>query len=107
MSRIASRQGDAPKRSLWDRIKDLARRDVGTIARGGLDVSLEGLEDLLIAADFGVPVTLRLIAEVERRAKRGELKGDDALRQALRDGIEAALRAGNSDPGLVALVAAP
>ncbi|HEX7940045.1 MAG TPA: signal recognition particle-docking protein FtsY [Gemmatimonadaceae bacterium] len=107
MSRIVSRQGDAPRRSLWDRIKDLARRDVSTIARGGLDGSLEGLEDALIAADFGVLVTLRLIAEVERRAKLGELKSDDALRNALRDGIEAALRAGNSDPSLVALVAAP
>src|SRR5512132_2313101 len=105
MSRIASRQGDVPKRSLWERIKDLARRDLGTIARGGLDGSLEGLEELLIAADFGVPVTLRLIADVERRAKRGELKTDDELRDALREGVEAALRAGNSNPAIVALVA--
>jgi fused signal recognition particle receptor len=101
MSRIASRQGDVPKRSLWDRIKDLAKRDLGTIARGGLDGSLEGLEELLIGADFGVPVTLRLVAEVERQAKRGELKGEDALRDALRIGVEAALRAGNSDAALV------
>jgi fused signal recognition particle receptor len=107
MTRIAPRQGDVPKRSLWERIKDLARRDVSTIARGGLDGSLEGLEELLIAADFGVPVTLRLISEVERRAKRGELKSDDALRDALRTGIEAALSVGKSDSSLVALVAKP
>jgi fused signal recognition particle receptor len=107
MSRIASRQGDVPKRSLWDRLKDLAKRDLGTIARGGLDGSLEGLEELLIAADFGVPVTLRLVAEVERRAKRGELKTEEALRDAVREGIEAALRAGNSDAALAPLDTKP
>lgn len=107
MSRIAPRQGDVPKRSLWERIKDLARGDVGAMARGGLDGSLEGLEDLLIAADFGVPVTLRLIADVERRAKRGELKTEDTLRDALRESIETALRAGNSNAAIVGLVAKP
>ena len=107
MTRIASRQGDIPKRSLWARIKDLAKRDVSTIARRGLDGSLEGLEELLIAADFGVPVTLRLIAEVERRAKRGELKTDESLRDALREGIETALRAGNSEVAMVAVVTKP
>ncbi len=107
MSRIVSRQGDVPKRSLWERIKDLAKRDLGAMARGGLDGSLEGLEELLIGADFGVPVTLRLIAEVERQAKRGELKSDDALRNALRSGVESALRAGNSNAAFVDLSATP
>ena len=107
MNRIASRKDDVPKRSLWARIRDLARRDLGAMARGGLAGSLEGLEELLIAADFGVPVTLRLIAEVERRAKLGELKTDDALRDALREAIESALRAGKSDAAVVGLVAKP
>jgi fused signal recognition particle receptor len=107
MSRIATREGDVPKRSLWERIKDLAKRDVATIRSSGLEVSLEGLEELLIGADFGVPVTLRLIADVERRAKRGELKADGALRDALREGVESALRAGNSEAALVSLDAKP
>jgi fused signal recognition particle receptor len=107
MSRIASRQGDLPKRSLWDRIKDLASRDVATMARPSLDGSLEGLEELLIAADFGVPVTLRLISDVERSAKRGEIKTHDELRDALRKGIEAALRAGNSGAALLAVATRP
>src|SRR5690242_777848 len=108
MSRIAPRSGDLPKRSLWTRIKELAKRDVATIGRGGtIQESLGELEDVLVAADFGVPVTLRLIADVERRAKLGEVKTDDELRAALAEGIESALRAGRSDPALVFAAAAP
>ena len=101
MSRIAPRSGDLPKRSLWTRIKELAKRDVAMIGRGSsIQESLGELEDVLVAADFGVPVTLRLIAEVERRARRGEVKTDDELRGALAEGIESALRSGRSDPAL-------
>jgi fused signal recognition particle receptor len=37
---------------------------------------------------------------VERRHKRGEVKTEVQFRQALADGVEAALRKGNSDPAL-------
>ena len=73
--RILRKAGDVPKRSLWQRIKDVALMDVGVLARGGVSAgSLEQLEELLLEADFGVPVTLRLVAEVERlrQARRGE-----------------------------------
>jgi fused signal recognition particle receptor len=95
------KKSDAPRRSLWDRVKDVALLDVGVMVRGGVsEGSLEALEALLLEADFGVPVTMRLVEEVRRRAAKGEVKTDEDFRRALADGIEAALRAGNSDVGL-------
>ena len=106
--RIVRRKGDLPARSLWSRLKDVALMDVAVIARGGVkEGSLEELEQLLLEADFGVPVTLRLVELVSRRAARGEVKSDEQFREALRQGIEEALRAGNSDPKLVLAPAAP
>ena len=106
--RIVRRKGDLPTRSLWSRLKDVALMDVAVIARGGVkEGSLEELEQLLLEADFGVPVTLRLVESVKRRAARGEVKSDDEFREALRQGIEEALRAGNSDPALVLAPSAP
>jgi fused signal recognition particle receptor len=108
MSRIVRRAGDLPKRSLWSRLKDVALMDVAVIARGGVkEGSLEELEQLLLEADFGVPVTLRLVEEVSRRAQRGEVKTEDQFHEALREGIEQALRAGNSDPALAMAPARP
>lgn len=91
-----------PKKSLWQRLKDVALLDVGVLARGGIDAdSIAQLETLLLEADFGVPVTMRLIGDVERQAKRGALKTEAALLGALRDGIAGALTAGNGDPAFV------
>ena len=108
MSRIVRRAGDLPKRSLWSRLKDVALMDVAVIARGGVrDGSLEELEQLLLESDFGVPVTLRLVEDVKRRAARGEVKTEDEFREALREGIEQALMSGNSGPSLALAPAAP
>ncbi|MDQ3697960.1 MAG: signal recognition particle-docking protein FtsY [Gemmatimonadota bacterium] len=99
MSRLLRTQGDVPKRSLWERIKDIAMLDVGVLARGGVTPgSLERLEELLLEADFGVNATLKLVGDVEQKASRGLVKTQDEFLAALRDGVEAALRAGNSDP---------
>ena len=106
--RLLRKSGDVPKRSLWERIKDIAMMDVGVISRGGVTPgSLEQLEQLLLEADFGVPVTLRLVEEVERRATRGLVKTQDEFQTALAEGITAALQAGNSDPRLVMAPSAP
>jgi fused signal recognition particle receptor len=100
MARLFNKS-DAPKRSLWDRVKHVALLDVGVLVRGGVsEGSLESLEQLLIESDFGVPVTMRLVDEVRRRAARGEIKTDEDFRRALADGIEEALRAGSSDVAL-------
>jgi fused signal recognition particle receptor len=102
MSRIVRHAGDLPKRSLWDKIRDVALMDVAVIARGGVQPgSLERLEELLLEADFGVPVTLRLVEDVARRAQKGEVRTEDDFLEALRAAVETALRSGNSDPALV------
>jgi fused signal recognition particle receptor len=99
--RILRKSADAPKRSLWGRIKDVALLDVGVLARGGVDAgSLERLEELLLEADLGVPTTLRLVGEVERLAKLGKVKNQDEFLAALSQGITDALEGGNSDPRL-------
>ncbi len=75
--------------------------DVGVLVRGGVAPgSLERIEEILLDADFGVPVALRLVADVESRAARGEVKTHDEFLGVLRAGVEQALRAGNSDPEL-------
>jgi fused signal recognition particle receptor len=101
MARLFRRKEDVARRSLWQRIKDVARTDFGVLFRGGVDQgSLEALEQLLLEADFGVPTTLALVAQVERLARQGEVKSDDEFRLALAHGVEEALRKGNADPAL-------
>jgi len=79
------------KKSLWRRAVDLALTDVRVLA-GGMDhETLETLEERLIAADFGVKATLRLVDAVEKRARKGELRGAAELRSALRDEVETIL----------------
>jgi fused signal recognition particle receptor len=108
MSRILKKKGDTPQRSLWAKLRDFAMMDVGVIARGGVAPgSLERLEEILLEADFGVGPTLRLVEEVERKAERGLIKTQDEFLEALREGVERALRAGNSDPALHMAAAAP
>jgi fused signal recognition particle receptor len=99
--RILRKSGDLPKRSLWQRIKDVALTDVAVIARGGVSAgSIERLEELLLEADFGVPTTLKLVADVERLARLGKVKTQDEFQEALRAGIAEALRGGRSNPAL-------
>ena len=106
--RILRKASDVPKRSLWDKIKDVALTDVGVLVRGGVSPgNLERLEEILLEADLGVPTTLRLVAEVERRATRGFVKSQDEFLAALREGLTEALRAGNSDPALACAAAPP
>ena len=106
--RILRKATDLPKRSLWQKIKDVALTDVAVLARGGVSAgSLEQLEQLLLEADFGVPTTMKLVADVERQAQRGLVKTQDQFLQALHEGIADALRAGNSDPSLNSAATAP
>jgi len=102
MTLLFRKDTDLPKRSLWQRIKDVALTDVAVIARGGVNAgSLEQIEEILLQADFGVPVTLRLVDDVSRQAQRGSIKTEDEFKQTLRDGIERALKAGHADAKLV------
>lgn len=100
MSSRLFRQKDERTKSLWDRIVDVALTDVTTLVRGVDEGSLERLEELLIAADFGVPVTLRLVDAVERLASRGIARSQADFLNAVREEIVAILSAGNSDTAL-------
>jgi fused signal recognition particle receptor len=96
--RILRRAGDLPARSLWTRIKDVALADVGALARSGsIQGSLEQLEEVLLEADFGVPTTMRLVAEIETQARRGFIRTEAEFFDALRKAIETSLESGNSD----------
>src|SRR6185295_15786079 len=75
------------KKSLWQRAVDLALTDVRVLA-GGMDhETLETLEERLLAADFGVQATLRLVGAVEQRARRGQVRGGGELREALEEEV--------------------
>lgn len=74
--------------------------DVRELVMGVDAGSLEALETLLVQADFGVPTSLALVAEVERMAKLGYIRSDEEFRNMLARQIEGALRSGNSEPGL-------
>ena len=101
MPRLTPRSGEVPVKSLWQRIKDVARLDVGAMMQPGrIAGSLEVLEMLLLEADFGVPVSVRLVAAVEARAKRGEVRTDEEFRAALREEIERALTSGGGDAAI-------
>ena len=72
------------KKGLWKRVVDLALTDVRVVA-GGIDGdSLEALEERLLAADFGVPATMRLTDRAEEALRRGKARGSSALAETLR-----------------------
>ena len=100
-NRILRKSGDVPTRSLWTKIRDVALTDVTAIARAGaIQGSLEKLEEVLLEADFGVPTTMRLVAEIEGQARRGFIKTQAQFLGALEKGIETALLSGNSNPAI-------
>ncbi|MFL5576014.1 MAG: signal recognition particle-docking protein FtsY [Gemmatimonadaceae bacterium] len=108
MARLFQKAGDVPKKSLWQKIKDIALTDVGVIASGGVkEGSLEQLEELLLQADFGVPTTLKLVADVESLAQQGLIRTEAEFLDALSRGVESALRAGNSDARLATAPSRP
>jgi fused signal recognition particle receptor len=108
MSRLFKRSDDTPRRSLWQRIKDIAFTDVTVLARGAVkEGSLEAVEEILLEADFGVPTTLRLVEDLDRKAKFGSVKTHDEFLQALSEGVAHALKAGNSNPALRLAPSAP
>lgn len=101
MARLFRRDGDAPKKSLWQRLKDIANTDVGVIMRGGVkEGNLEELEEVLLAADFGVPTTLRLVDQIGGYAQKGFIRTETEFQDALRRLVEAELREGNADPAI-------
>jgi fused signal recognition particle receptor len=94
------RKKEEGKKSLWDRIVDVALTDVSVLVTGMDEGSLEGLEETLIGADFGVTATLRLVGVVESLALRGVARSQQDFLRAVREEIQAILSAGRSDTAL-------
>lgn len=94
------------KKSLWRRAVDLALTDVRVLARGVDDETLETLEEKLLAADFGVRATLRLVDHVEAQARRGKVRAGGELRAALEEEVRRILEP-NRDAYLQAADAGP
>lgn len=102
MARILKKSTDSQTRSIWQKLRDIAMFDVTTLARtGSISGSLEKLEEVLIEADFGVATSLKLVEDVERKAKRGEVKTQDDFLRALEEGVASALGADTDDGSLV------
>lgn len=98
MARLFKRSGE--KKSLWQRIKEVAFTDVNVLMRGLDEGSLERLEELLLASDFGVDATLRLVDHVEGLTRRAEVKTEGEFQEAVRREIRTILTAGDADPAL-------
>lgn len=101
MARLFRRDGDVPKKSFWQTVKSVVTTNWRVAIRGGVDQgSLEQLEQVLLESDFGPSVTLKLVAAVEDRARRGLVRTEEEFAVALQDEITMALRAGSSDAAL-------
>ncbi|MDH5284935.1 MAG: signal recognition particle-docking protein FtsY, partial [Gemmatimonadota bacterium] len=79
----SGRIGEAPKLTLWQKVKRVALTDVGALVRRMNAADLEALERSLIEADFGVQATVDLVQMVEDEVRRGRLKTEDDLREAV------------------------
>jgi fused signal recognition particle receptor len=75
---------EGKKLGLWARLKRLAFTDVNAIIRGLNASDLETMERTLIEADFGVPATVDLTEALEDEVRKGTLKTEADLRQALK-----------------------
>jgi len=97
------RLGDR-KQSLWTRIKRIALTDVGALMRGLNADDLEKMERILIEADFGVAATVELTQALEDEVRRGTLKTEADLKEALESRLSAMLD-GSENPGVLARAA--
>src|SRR5690625_949373 len=88
------------RKSLWQRIKELAFTDVSAIVKGIDPDSLERLEELLLGADFGVAATLKLVDRVEDLTRRGKIQTEDQLLDAVEDEITTILESGDAETSL-------
>ena len=101
MDRVTERK----KLGLWARMKRLALTDVGAMVRGFKAADIEAMERLLLESDFGVAATTELVGMLEDGVRRGRLKSEDDLRDALK-GKLVELLSTPGDPGSIARAAA-
>jgi len=105
MARLFKRKEE--RKSLWQRIKEVALTDVGVLVRGIEPGSLERLEELLLASDFGVGATMRLVDHVEDLTRRGKVRTEQEFLAAVESEIVRILRSGNADTTLAQAATPP
>ncbi len=88
------------RKSLWQRIKDVALMDATTAMTGMNQGSLEKLEEVLLASDFGVQATLRLVDHVEDLNRRGKARTERDFLQAVEGEVRSILETGETDTTL-------
>ena len=94
------RLGNKEKKSLWQKIKDVALTDVAVLVKGMDEGSLEKLEELLIASDFGVNATTRLVGTVESLSRQGKIKTEDEFKKTVATDIREILQSGDNNTRL-------
>ncbi len=87
---------DEQRTGLWNRVVDFALTDIEVLTKGVDQGALEALEERLLAADFGVKATVRLVDHIEKLARRGKIRGERELRDALRGEVAGILQAGET-----------
>ncbi|MGE0555197.1 MAG: signal recognition particle-docking protein FtsY [Gemmatimonadales bacterium] len=97
----SNRVTQGKKLGLWGKLKRLALTDVGTLVRGFKAADIEAMERLLLEADLGVSATTELVELVDDQVRRGKLKSEDDLKQAIVARV-AELVAGPADPETLA-----
>ncbi|MGH7585918.1 MAG: signal recognition particle-docking protein FtsY [Gemmatimonadales bacterium] len=89
------------KLGLWARLRRLALTDVNALMRGMNQADLEAMERLLLEADFGVPATLDLVQALEEDVRRGKLRTERDLYEAIEASLVGMLE-GPPDPSWIA-----
>lgn len=87
---------DEEKKSLWQKIRDVALTDVGVLARGLDRPRLDDLEEILLASDFGVAATLRVLDAVEDLNRRGGIRDETEFRDAVEREIVDIMESGSA-----------
>jgi fused signal recognition particle receptor len=85
------RIGDPPRLTLWQKLRRAALTDVGALVRRMSASDLEALERTLIEADFGPRASVGLVQGVEDEVRRGRLKTESDLREAVVQRVTAML----------------
>jgi fused signal recognition particle receptor len=87
------------KPSIWARIKQIAFTDVNVLMRGGVDEgSLERIEEILLASDFGVPATVRLVEKVENLSRLGSIRTEQQFLDTVEEEIRSILGGTGPEP---------
>ncbi len=87
------------KRSLWQKIVDVALADFETLTRGVDGAGLDDLERVLLEADFGVELTERLVGELEEAVARGKIRSQTEVRTMLGTRIRSVLNGSECTSG--------